>query len=202
MTLAFAAARRRPVSPDAQGANRFRPANMLPTARQQRLEPRGAGPAFDPRVGEHAPTMRASDPEAPPTRLSGVVTLPGSEPTYARIELSHHVEPTVRAGSPGRPRPSRWRCVKHPWDSRSNEACLMKQLEAIERFWRHGVTQNGGLNTRLMATSRRRRARAAFQQSSADHMLDQIDKLREAESRRAHAAPSASGSWFSTRRSR
>ena len=32
--------------------------------------------------------------------------------------------------------------------------------------------------------------RSAFQQLSADHMVERIDSLREAESRRAHATPS------------
>ena len=34
------------------------------------------------------------------------------------------------------------------------------------------------------------RHRTEFQQLSADHMVDRLDKLREAESRRSHATPS------------
>lgn len=71
----------------------------------------------------------------------------------------------------------------------------MTRREAIEASlaaWREAERQLAdAVDDEREAIAREvERHRAEFQQLSADHMVDQIGKLQEAESRRSHATPS------------
>jgi hypothetical protein len=64
------------------------------------------------------------------------------------------------------------------------ETALAAWREAERRHAEAGAGERGVLQQQV------ERHRSTFQQLSADHMVEQIGKLREAESRRAHATPS------------
>lgn len=71
----------------------------------------------------------------------------------------------------------------------------MSRREAIEAAlaaWREAERRlaSAGDGERTRCTREVERHRADFQQLSADHMVEQIGKLREAENRRANATPS------------
>ena len=69
---------------------------------------------------------------------------------------------------------------------------MREQVEEALALWREAVRRrdetSDGNRPELDAEIARRRA--AFQQLSADYMMNRIDALKEAESRRAHAIPS------------
>ena len=67
-----------------------------------------------------------------------------------------------------------------------------EEIEAALAAWREAERRQSQAvdGDRERLTAEVERHRADFQRLSADHMLERIEKLKEAEERRAHATPS------------